>query len=863
MPACHNRQENDNSMSNSSNSIESIVSSEEKGELGLKNSLKRLNLKGYVGNNLKNNIKYWQKDAYKNNKNIITQIKNANLSDDSFSLSSILGSDYFGVDSYYDIDIVEKQAQKYIGWKLKYIPNTFNDRDFRFSNDPNAICDWTGAKELWISIDNSEIDSVTSLRIAFEENHIGRESYSLVKGKKVTLYGDNKNEVEVRDNGYIDIPSKFLGYLSIPIDNNSFACYWSEGGNKTLEIDNVVQFQISVMGSTNSLNKTFYMKDFALVGDVGGTSLPNGLSSSDTYKIIWNINGLTKRNTSDSESSSLPWYGEFVGKLLTGIAFSYRAERNEDLVIAAEEIINDLKEAQGEDGYLGVFEGKGRYSLGASNWDLWNQYHCIVGLLEWYKNTGNEDALDIAKNALDCIYNTFKDRSYIVTGGFETNRGIAHGYALMYQITREDKYLKEAIKIIEKDCRDAGGWYNSALVGRSFYRSSCARWEVLHMIMTLGILYQETKNEEYYDVMSTIWYDILETDVHNDGGFTTNEGAVGDPYRDGVIETCCSIAWSAFTNEYLRICHEVEVADELERTYFNAILGSLLDDDKYCTYNTPVDGIQGTCGNYDGRRVKSQQDISFQFNSGSPDMNCCQANFARGIGQISEWATIIDKDAFYVNYYGNSNIEAIIDNEEISIEQLTSYPLNGEIKMTISGLKRPKQFNLKLRIPTWSEDSKVTYDGQEYNAKSGEYFSINKIWNNGDTINLKIGMNFTCWKGENSKTNKTSIYYGPILLAIDEYHLANSGMNIDFSKNINLSAEDFVNAKISNGNIGGAWIYVDVPYNSSFVRLVDFSSAGKYNGSSQPCSYYSWLNIQNVNEEDYDSVVDRWKMKLY
>ena len=418
----------------------------------LKNNLKKLNVNGYVGTNLKNNIKYWQSTAYKNNPNIISQISLANQTNAKTSLSSVLGTDYFNVDSYYDIDVVEKENTKYIGWTMNFLPNTFSDRDFRFCNDPLAICSWDNAKELWIKVDNSEIDGVTSLRVAFEDDSNGRESYCLIDGKSVSLYNDSSvKKVIVKDNGYVDIPNNYIGYLALPLNNDYFSCYWCEGGNRIVDLNNVVQFQLSVKGTNENINKTFYMNGFSIVGDFLGNELPIQSDSTYKFKEIWNINNLDKKNKDNSlQSSSLPWYGEFVGKLLTGIAFSYKVNNDESLLNAANSIINDLEIAQGEDGYLGVFKGGARYSISSSNWDLWNQYHCIVGLLEWYKITGNEKAYSIAKKAIDCIYDTFQGRSYLVNGGFETNRGIAHAYALMYQISRDKKYLDEAETIINR-----------------------------------------------------------------------------------------------------------------------------------------------------------------------------------------------------------------------------------------------------------------------------------------------------------------------------------------------------------------------------------------------------------------------------
>ena len=182
------------------------------------------------------------------------------------------------------------------------------------------------------------------------------------------------------------------------------------------------------------MGKTIYLDDFAIVGDVAGETLDKnmyfGTNSADkdnvetawkyvpvgyTYKKVWSLDKLAKRNGSGGAITA--WYGEFVGKLLTGMAFGYKATADERLVAAAEEIITALATAQGDDGYLGVFTGAGRFAIGESNWDLWNHYHCVTGLLEWYGITGSVMAKEVAVAALDCIYNTFKDRSYIVAGG--------------------------------------------------------------------------------------------------------------------------------------------------------------------------------------------------------------------------------------------------------------------------------------------------------------------------------------------------------------------------------------------------------------------------------------------------------------
>ena len=754
-------------------------------------------------------------------------------------------------DLYTDWDVIVTRGQKSragnaLGWTLKKTGD-YNDRDIRFSNDPNAVTDWTGAEELWVYVDASEIAAETGVRFAFEENTVGRASYSLKNGASVKLRKNGENVSQVRTvsadgAGFVTLPARFAGYVCMPLNEETFQRYFNENDNGVLDLDKVVQFQLSVRGSDAMVGKTVYMDSFAIVGDVGGGQLPvaAGTGTDGTYKEVWTLEGLAPRAGS-SGTSGLAWYGEFAGKLLTGMAYSYKATLNAQLKEAGDKLVADLAAAQGKDGYLGVFTGGARYSLEASNWDLWNQYHCIVGLLEWHEVTGNQTAFDTAKKAIDCIYEVFCDRSYLVAGGFETNRGIAHGYAMMYQATGEKKYLDEAERIIMQDCQDENGWYKTALRGGNYYQSSSARWEVLHMIMTLGILFEETGKEEYFEVMDQIWHNILETDVHNTGGFTTNEGACGDPYRVGVIETCCTVAWMAFSNEYYKYSKTVEVADELERSYYNAMLGSLLDDDKYCTYNSPMNGVAGTAGGYDGRKVPSQQDISFQYNAGSPDFNCCQANLARGLGQLVEWAAVTDGDALYLNYYGESNIRTKVAGVGVTLRQTTEYPVNGAVRIEIGGLAEDTDFTLCLRIPGWAFGTKVRLNGQaRYGAEAGEYFTIDRTWKNGDVVELDLAIEVRYWSGEANMEGYSSVYYGPVLLTLDKAFAPLYNQNTKFT------AEEFENATVSDGSAFGVMLMFTVGEGAAAVSLVDYASAGKYNGESAPSTYWSWLKIDGA-----------------
>lgn len=440
--------------------------------------------------------------------NVLPVTVNAYVHDISDWAGAFCGELYNDWDVKFDYNI-RGQSGNSLGWTLKKVPSSFGDRDLRFASDPEAVTDWSGAAELWVYVDARDAGA-TSLRVAFEENVVGRESFSLVEGSTVVLYANGNDAYRattavVEAGGYIPLPENFAGQVRMKLSGENFAKYWDEGGNNALDLGKVVQFQLALKAGDRAVGNTVYLDDFAIVGDVNGEELDGhmyfGSNSADkdnpetawkyvtpgyTYKKVWTLDGLAPRDGYTGNVTA--WYGEFAGKLLTGMAYSYKATADAELKAAADKIVEDLAAAQGEDGYLGVFTGGGRFSIVDSNWDLWNHYHCITGLLEWYNITGNQTALEVATAALDCIYQTFHDRSYIVAGGYETNRAIMHGYLQAYRITRDRRYFDEALRILENDCNQPDGWYRCGLENRDFADSDCTRWEVLHMMMSLTAL---------------------------------------------------------------------------------------------------------------------------------------------------------------------------------------------------------------------------------------------------------------------------------------------------------------------------------------------------------------------------------------
>jgi len=536
-------------------------------------------------------------------------------------------------------------------------------------------------------------------------------------------------------------------------------------------------------------------------------------------------------NPEGNKLAKCMWHGEFPGKILTGMAQTLRAFRNPNTLAAGNRIVQMFKSVQGTDGYLGPWSKSARFNGDKNKWDTWGHYHCIYGLVQWYKATGNRDALEVAIKAADCIYNHFikGNKTFVSQNWAECNFSISHAFAILYLETGDKRYLEASMRIVLTEWKLkyddfytkkvlTCDWLGAAADGKAFYQSNQRRWESLHTLMTLSPLYQITKNQEYYKALEHYWWSIIQYDRHNFGGFGTGEGATGDVYGTG-SETCNTVAWMAYSTEYLKLSKISYVADELEIDYYNSALGSLYDDHDFIYMN-----------NSNGSRVSALITLAGHGFEGGKELSCCQANGNWGISQVTEWAVLTDKENLYLNYYGKSNAETKTPGGAgIKILQETEYPGNGAIRLTLVP-DQSEQFRLNLRIPTWSANTLVKVNGKVCpDVTPGNYYVINRTWKKGDVIEMKLDLSVHFWIGENDFSDKASFYYGPVLLAMDSASSTAIG-NI---------LEPLAVKKIKFEKNNDFWIYGMVKTTGgNKVALVDYSSAGN-NGRS----YSTWLNF--------------------
>ncbi|NQT93535.1 MAG: glycoside hydrolase family 127 protein [Lentisphaerae bacterium] len=559
----------------------------------------------------------------------------------------------------------------------------------------------------------------------------------------------------------------------------------------------------------------------------------------------------------------VPWAGEFAGKYLTGAVQVLKTTNDPRLKAWLKEFVHRLVSLQADDGYLGPWPAAHRLTnsapnsaFGNSTWDTWGHYHVMMGLMLWHEETNDKEALACATRIADCLCRKYlgkKKPRLVETGRTEMNLAPVHSLCILYRKTKEEQYLRMARQIVDefgvkqKGAHLAGDYLEQPLAGKEFFETPRPRWESLHPIMGLAELYWITGEDKYRKAFEETWWSIVKLDRHNNGGFSSGEQATGNPYHLAAIESCCTIAWNAMTVEMLKLTGNSVVADELELSLINSVIGMHSSTGRWATYDTPMNGL----------RRASAHSIVFQARESTSELNCCSVNTSRGFGLLSDWGLMKQKDALVLNYYGPSTLSAKLKpGISVTLAQETGYPLDGKILIRVKP-SRSCEFGLKLRIPAWSSKSSVRLNGETIRGvKAGSYLTITRKWKPGDKIQVSFDMSFRFWRGENECKGQTSVYRGPLLLAYDHrYNLQNAPKGKldmhggDPPKPIwyeltmpPLDARNMKTRRVSWSDWLPPLLLLEFKAtNGKTVRLCDFGSAGE---AGTP--YRSWLAVRHT-----------------
>jgi len=532
-----------------------------------------------------------------------------------------------------------------------------------------------------------------------------------------------------------------------------------------------------------------------------------------------------------------PWAGEFAGKYLISAVQAYKLSPTVQLRTHVARFVADLIATQAPDGYLGPWPKDRRLK---GDCDLWGHYHCMLGLLMWADETGERKAYESVLKAADCICTMYVDqgRRPIEAGNPCFNLSVLHIVAELYRRTGNQRLQMLAQRIVEDLARD-GDWLNRGVSGEPYWKlpGSGARWEALHILQGLLVLWQATGETRYRTAVLNLWRSIRDNDRHPSGAFSTNEQAMGTTFAKGSIETCCSVAWMALSIDVLRLTGDPTVADEVELTLWNQALAAQHPSGSWCTYDTPLNGV----------RAPSYHQISFQYRPGTPELNCCSVNSPRTLGMLTDWAVMRRGKTVVIQFYGPCRVEVPLgEGRSLRVEQQTRYPVDGTVRIGLDADER--DVPVEFRIPGWSRSTTVRVNGKEpaIVARPGSYLRLSRRWKKGDEVALRFEMTPRVVYGQGpDRGGMVAIHWGPLLLALD------SGFNpIDVGDAGPLDMRSCRLEVLSSKDVDA--VTRGLPYppmglwrttteTGRWILLCDFASAG-----ARGTEYAAWLRASHV-----------------
>jgi len=460
------------------------------------------------------------------------------------------------------------------------------------------------------------------------------------------------------------------------------------------------------------------------------------------------------------------WQSEFWGKWFTSAALAYRYHPTPELKKVLDNAVAGLLATQTADGYIGNYAPDHRLE----QWDIWGRKYCMLGLIAHYELFGDKKILVAATRVADNLIDDLKKQDgIIVTKG--NYRGMAASsvlepICLLYRHTSNKKYLDFAKEIVRQwETTEGPRLISKANVNVSERFPKPASWyspeqgqkayEMMSCYEGLLELYRITGNEQYKKAVEDTWTNIRDTEINIAGSGASAEMWFGGKAIQNIPihhyqETCVTVTWIKLSEQLLRLTGEAKYADEVERAYYNALLGSMSNEGATWAKYTPLNG----------QRLAGSEQCGM-------GLNCCEASGPRALFATPMHIVMARKEGIQVNYFadGTFTLKSPKGNK-VTIVQHTAYPVSGTVDIEVNPEKE-ETMEIAIRIPRWSEITGLKVNGEDVkDLKAGQYAKVKRNWKTRDKISLELDM-----RGRLVETGTTlrsdAIMRGPIVLARD------------------------------------------------------------------------------------------------
>jgi len=461
-----------------------------------------------------------------------------------------------------------------------------------------------------------------------------------------------------------------------------------------------------------------------------------------------------------SDKLGWPVTGHALGHYLSASALLWRNTGDAEIkqrADAAVEVLAQCQAANG-DGYIGGFPEKSILELEGLIQDKsvhasvpWYCLHKVyAGLLDMYVLTGNQQALQVLKQAAGWVENNLSHlNDQQVEEILKTEQGgMKEVLVNLYSVTGKKDYLKLAERFTHHAVVDP------FLEGKDPLDGLHANTQFPKFI-GLARQYEVAGDASLSNVVAAFWNNVVNDRSYVTGGNSVREhfspkGHLSENVTVNTTETCNEYNMLKLTRHLFCLDPRVKYADYYERTLYNQILSA----------RNPDDGGQLYFQQLESGRSKEK----WGFISQGACSCCC----GTGLESAAKFADSIyfndGGDGLFINLF----IPSVLDwkHQGLSLRQETHYPEEGR-SMFLFSCQRPRSLTVNVRHPWWVLSGfQILINGQSQDITSspGSFVQVGRTWRNGDRMEVVIPMTLRL-EGFQDNPNRVAVMYGPLVMA--------------------------------------------------------------------------------------------------
>ena len=416
-----------------------------------------------------------------------------------------------------------------------------------------------------------------------------------------------------------------------------------------------------------------------------------------------------------------------VAKWMEGAAYILSKNDDPELEAKVDEVVEDIKKHQGEDGYFNIYftviDPNGRFT-DRDKHELYCAGHLMEAAVAYSEAKGKNDLLDCMEKYADYIYRVFIEEK---TAKFYTPGHEEIEYALirMYRHTGKKKYLEMAKHFIDlrgvneeefpgtnpyKISQFEGSKYNqSHLPVREQTEAVGHSVRAMYLYMAMAALAKETGDQELTDACHRLYEDTVMRKMYITGGIGSIH--VGEcftlpfdlPNDTSYAETCAAIGLMFFSQTMMALDNNSLYADVCERALYNGVLSGYSVSGKGFFYENPLEiNLSERFINPWGRRRLSITERVECFNC-----SCCPPNIVRVMSSLGNYVYGYEDNVLYINQFISSSLK----DGDVSCEMTTEYPKTGVVSLKAEGVDY-----VAVRIPSWCDKFEIN---APYEMKNG------------------------------------------------------------------------------------------------------------------------------------------------